>query len=187
MRSAPGSSEREIPEGAPLSGLTIGKFVKHCEASMREWTPTEVLAGFAKAAELVGHKGTTVEENTEGKKAVSADHFGSVAFGERTHLSCHRDDDSFCCLVTLQCPVRDSCLHQMDDEIVAHFCFPECGVAVAMRPGDMTLFDPRVMHCTSSVVDETKQVHCVSLCLKTAVVGLNDNHIKLTKEQLFYV
>ena len=50
--------------------------------------------------------------------------------------------------------------------------------------GDMILFNARVLHCISSPVDEMKPVYCMSLYLKTAVIGKNDNSLELTQEQL---
>ena len=51
---------------------------------------------------------------------------------------------------------------------------------VAVRPGDLLLFDPLEPHCVSSWCKNDHVVVSVSVCLKTAVVGLNDNTISLT-------
>jgi hypothetical protein len=73
----------------------------------------------------------------------------------------------------------------MDAEISNYFAFPEEGISVALRPGDMLIFNPLYRHCLSSRSSgfEGKDVFCLSLYLKTAVVGGNDNG-KKTKGEL---
>ena len=60
-----------------------------------------------------------------------------------------------------------------DDKEVAYFCFPELGVAVPLRPEDALIFNPREPHCLSSCCRVEDEVVCMSLYLKSAVVGLN--------------
>ena len=49
------------------------------------------------------------------------------------------------------------------------------GVAVPMRPGDFLLFNARLPHCISSRCCADDDIMCISMFLKTAVVGGNDN------------
>ena len=81
----------------------------------------------------------------------------------------------------------DGAPYQMDDLILVYFCFPEYGVKVGLRQGDVLLFNPRVMHCVSSAVDESTEYYIISLYLKTKVVGKHDNSIPLTSGQLQYL
>ena len=75
--------------------------------------------------------------------------------------------------------------HLDNSEAVQHFCFPTCGFAVGLRPGDVLLFNPHVHHCLSakSLVCDNVEVHVTTFCVKTAHVGGNDNRVKLTNEQ----
>ena len=63
---------------------------------------------------------------------------------------------------------------------MSYFCFPLLGMAVSLRPGDILAFNPCGPHAVLSKYHDDDIVLCVSMYLKTAVVGLNDNSIKLT-------
>jgi ectoine hydroxylase-related dioxygenase (phytanoyl-CoA dioxygenase family) len=71
----------------------------------------------------------------------------------------------------------------MDAEVCNYFTFAEQGIAVALRPGDILLFNPMYHHCLSSRTSayETKDVFSLSMYLKTAIVGMNDNNLALTE------
>jgi hypothetical protein len=89
-------------------------------------------------------------------------------------LNSHTDDDSFYGVVTdldadpLKYP-------QMEDDNALYFTFPTLGLAIALRPGDILIFNPAVYHSVSSRRDPTKNIWCTSLYTKNAVVGGNDN------------
>jgi len=69
------------------------------------------------------------------------------------------------------------------DDIVVYFCFPTLGVAVPLRPGDYLLFNALIPHCVSSRCRHNDSIMCVSMYLKTAVIGMNNNALSLTKNQ----
>ena len=56
-------------------------------------------------------------------------------------------------------------------------------MAVALRPGDILAFNPCERHAVLSKCHDDGTVLCVSMYLKIAVVGLNDNSIKLTPRE----
>jgi hypothetical protein len=74
----------------------------------------------------------------------------------------------------------------MDAKVCNYFTFAEQGIAVALRPGDMLIFNPLYHHCLSSRTSlyETEDVFCLLLYLKTAVVGKNDNSLPLTETDI---
>ena len=74
-----------------------------------------------------------------------------------------------------------------NDGIIAYFCFPRLGIAVALHPGDGLIFNPSEPYAVSSRCDEKDDVYCVSMYLKAAVVSLNDNSIPLTNQQKYYL
>ena len=78
-------------------------------------------------------------------------------------------------------------MHQYstDDPIVVYFCFPTLGVAVPLRPGDFLLFNPRIPHCVSSRCRQADEVVSLSMYLKTAVVGMNNNGLPLDRKQSY--
>ena len=101
----------------------------------------------------------------------SARYYNGAGFGVNVFLRCHVDNDFTMSIVQVH---MDRC-YQDDDPIVCYFCFPRIGCAVALRPGDILMFNPQEPHCISSRCNSDDQVYCISCYLKTRVVGLNDN------------
>ena len=64
-------------------------------------------------------------------------------------------------------------------DILQYFCFPSVGTAIGLRNGDLLLFNPKIPHCVSSKATNEEDVVCTSFYLKTAIVGGNDNDIKM--------
>ena len=108
--------------------------------------------------------------------------WGSLACGRNYYLNSHTDDDFFYSLTTivsqygLELGRFDS--YRLDAEVTNYFTFAEQGIAVAVRPGDMLIFNPMYQHCLTSrtLHCQEKDVFCLSLYLKTAIVGGNNNH-----------
>ena len=105
--------------------------------------------------------------------------WSSIAFGWNTFLPAHTDDDFFWSATSV---ITDQ-QFQLNDEVHNFFCFPNHGVAVALRPGDILIFNPQVTHCVSSQ-KTSRDVICLSLYLKTAIVGKNDNSLQLTPKDI---
>jgi hypothetical protein len=106
--------------------------------------------------------------------------WGSLACGKNYYLNSHLDDDFFYSLSTITSSRglrQDIDRYSMDVEVCNYFSFPEQGIAIALRPGDMILFNPRYYHSLSSRTSSYRNhdVFCLSLYLKTAVVGQNNN------------
>ncbi len=102
-----------------------------------------------------------------------AKYFGAIAFGCNVFLRCHTDDDFTLSIAHVLLGGRQS--YHLDDSVVVYFGFPTLGVAVPMRPGDFLLFNARIPHCISSRCCVDDDIMCISMFLKTAVVGGNDN------------
>ncbi|KAI2495244.1 hypothetical protein MHU86_19298 [Fragilaria crotonensis] len=68
--------------------------------------------------------------------------------------------------------LQDIDRYSMDADVSNYFTFAEQGIAVALRPGDMLIFNPLYHHCLSSRTSafQSVDVFCLSLYLKTAVV-----------------
>ncbi len=72
--------------------------------------------------------------------------------------------------------------------IITHFCFPTLGVAVPLRPGDFLMFNgARIPHCISSGCKQSDHIMALTMYLKTAVVGMNNNDLDLTPAQTSFV
>ena len=106
--------------------------------------------------------------------------YSALVFGLNFHLSCH-GDEGFNYSIAFVLKEGHTCSQK--DTIVSYFSFPSLGIAVAMRPGDLIIFDPTLPHCISSRCNNDDRIYCISLYLKTRVVGLNNNKLDLTPSQ----
>ena len=98
------------------------------------------------------------------------------------HANSHIDDDAFYAIVTAHIL---NVKYDYRQDIVAYFCFPCHGVAVALRPGDVIMFNPRINHGLSSRCYLADNVITTGMYLKTATVGLNNNSVRPLQE--FYL
>jgi len=107
--------------------------------------------------------------------------FGGIAFGSNVFLRCHTDAD-FTMSIT-QVFLKGIPEYHLKDDVIAYFCFPTLGVAVPLRPGDYFMFNALIPHCISSRCNLKDEVMCTSVYLKTAIVGMHNNNLKLTPQQ----
>ena len=105
---------------------------------------------------------------------ISSKYYAGMAAGVNSCLNCHPDKDFCTSAVTVH--TRET--YTENHKVVAYFCFPLIGLAVPLRPGDTLFFNPREYHCISSRCDNKDDIYCVSLYLKSACVGLNNNLLK---------
>jgi hypothetical protein len=98
----------------------------------------------------------------------------------------HVDDDAFLTAITVSYVPQHSLhkkyfysknLHELP--IACYMCFPEVGVAVGLRPGDVLYFNPMYYHCVSGRTKHytDKKVYVTSFYMKAMQLGLNDNSI----------
>ena len=113
----------------------------------------------------------------------TAKYFGAMAFGRNVFARCHTDDD-FTMSVT-QVYLKGVDRYGISDRVIAYFCFPTLGIAIPMRPGDYVLFDATIPHCVSSRCHAGDNVMGVSFYLKSLVVGMNNNSITLSRDQIY--
>ena len=97
--------------------------------------------------------------------------YGAISSGQNVFLSSHMDEDFFYAVVTVQAEKRDGSLYSMSDGICYYFVFAKYGVAVALCPGDVLLFNPLAYHSVTTLVNPQNEVWCCSLYLKMGVVA----------------
>jgi hypothetical protein len=73
--------------------------------------------------------------------------------------------------------------YELSDNVVLYFCFPTLGVTVPLTPGDFLIFNALIPHCVSSRCRQVDQVMVISMYLKSAVVGMNNNDLPLESKQ----
>ena len=113
----------------------------------------------------------------------------SLAIGLNYYLNSHTDQDFFYSLVTIASAhglEENIDRYNMQAKVCNYFTFAEQGIAVVLRPRDMLLCNPLYQHCLSSHTSfyANEDVFCLSLYLKTAIVGKNDITLPLTKSEM---
>ncbi len=161
----------------PVHWSRIMGMVQWAETVFESAVDRKVLQHICDAKRVVNFKTMSSPNFGSGFPIPAAKYFGGVAFGKNVFLRAHSDDD-FTFSVSLVLPKGLNC-YRVDDDPIAHFCYPTEGIAIPMRPGDLLLFNSRIPHCISSRTKLTDDIMCISLFLKTAVVGLNNNSIPL--------
>ena len=107
--------------------------------------------------------------------------YSAIACGKNVYLPAHIDDDFSYSVVTI---LSNKESYKLDDDIAAYFCFPTLGIAVPLRPGDALIFNPREPHCVSSRCNSSDDIICISVYLKSSIVGGNDNYTNLLSSDL---
>ncbi len=148
------------------------------EKVMSSFIPTVELRRVNMAKQLLDYK--TMTATNGGDVVLESKIFNAISYTKNAHLSCHTDMDFTQSVITCY---KDGHACDIDDDIVAYFCFPRIGMAVAMRPGDILVFNPREHHSVSSRCTHEHDIYFTAMYLKSAVVSLNDNTIPLTSEQ----
>ena len=156
----------------PSHWNNIVDYVKKVETVLKEYVSTDEIRRLDHGRKLVGYKTMCPMPGLE--PSLPPQIFWGVAIGEDVHLPCHTDVDFSYSVVAVH---MDGCSYLYKDRIVAFFCFPRWGMAVALRCGDVLIFNPLEPHAISSRCRNDEKVYVVSIYLKTAVVGLNDNNI----------
>ena len=73
-------------------------------------------------------------------------------------------------------------------DVVTHFCIPFYGVSIALRDGDLLIFNPQIHHCAAhQEIGLNSDIILCSHYLKSLLVGGNNNDVELSEEQKDYV
>jgi hypothetical protein len=77
------------------------------------------------------------------------------------------DNDFFYSILTTSAHARreDVDQYKVDADVSNYFVFTEQGVIMALKPGDMLIFNPKYHHCLSSHTYAYKNEHVFSLLL----------------------
>ena len=181
-RNGPGIGTSANVEGMETrSWNTVVDYVIRCESLFTKWIDSNVLRAIRHAKDVVKFSSLHRQASCDWAPASI---FGSIAFGRNVYLNSHTDQDYTYSIVTVHRPLPDGASnYTVDDDVICYFVFPRYGMAVPLRPGDILIFNPQEYHSVSSRVSNEDDVYCMSLYLKSAVVGLSDNKKPLTEEQ----
>ena len=156
----------------------IVEVTRRAETAFCSFANTEDIQHIERASELIQFQ--TMRAKTSKTEEIFINTYQGIAFGENVFLECHTDHDF----------ARSTVMVQMNnhqcgpkDRVVAYICFPRLGIAVALRLGDLLTCNVLEPHAISSRCHKNDKLLCVSMYLKTAVVGLNNNDVELTEKQ----
>ncbi len=166
----------------------------------KKYVPTKILSAFHKAGREVGFNGFEVDGVPMKNKAKNATEKGKKVRGHKTKksrprvclfptlalsksvaLTMHNDEDVFFSVAAVYAEDDwNNCTKRLKKncEVLKYFTFG-CGISVAMRTGDMLLFNPQEQHCISTNTEACgeKGVFTTSHYCKANLFGLNDNDI----------
>lgn len=158
----------------------VDTFVASIEHLFCAYVSNEEINIVTKAIELVDAPTLTMPPSKSNPNPKKAKVYGAMAVGINVILATHTDKDYAHSAVSVLC--RSEC-HRNEERILAYFAFPALGIAIPLKVGDVLFFNPNEPHCITSRVSETDHIYIVSLYLKSATIGLNDNSIPLTDDQ----
>ena len=104
--------------------------------------------------------------------------WAAISAASNCHSAAHTDHDFFASILQVVADTEEL-EYKLESDVITHFCFPTHGLTVALRNGDMLLFNPLIPHCCAKQEKKCENVNVFvnSFYLKTNVVGLNDNRI----------
>jgi hypothetical protein len=176
-RAKTGLFERKPREVGDRNWHTVQALWNQVEHAILPWVESRWLWGLAQINSLGSWNQATFAANRSQPRI-----WGSLAMAKNHYLNSHVDVDFFLSVINIQATSLLGNDYSLDEPITQYFVFPEFGLSVALRPGDILLFNPLYYHSISSRAEASlkNDSYCLSYYLKTAVVGGNDNSLKLT-------
>jgi hypothetical protein len=159
----------------------LSKMMKRMQFLANSWLPFGLIT-ILEDVKSICQDNASFDMTDNGLKEI----WSSMATSYNYISPAHIDKDAFlgCLTVTFVPAVKEENVNygkysEKEYPVALYFCFPEHGVAVALRPGDVMFFNPREYHCVSQRTNEYKdeQVFVTSFYLKAAQVSLNNNSI----------
>jgi hypothetical protein len=153
--------------------------MKRAETSFRAFADHCVVSHLHHAKNLVPFK--TFSSTREKSSNFLSCFYGGIAFGTNVFLHCHKDANFTKSISQIFLKGRHE--YQVNDDVIAYFCFPTLGVSVPLCPGDYFMFNTLIPHCISSRCNMEDAIMCTSVYLKTAFVGMHNNDLKVKHKQ----
>jgi hypothetical protein len=148
------------------------KLMRHAEYCFEAIADNEVISHLYPAKQVVPFKTMTMPFSSH-KSTLK--YYGGLAFGCNVFLRCHTDNDYTMSMAQIHLKGKNE--YKIEDNVVVYFCFPTLGVAAPLQPGGFLLFNALIPHCVSSRCRQAEEILCISMYLKTSVVGMNNNQL----------
>ena len=139
------------------------KLVRRVEHCQEKFLPPHVRAVMRSVKTMTDNPGLKLQDGSSTK-------WPAMVVGRNVFLNAHSDRD-FVWSLTM---IVAGAIPTMDDAVVCYFVFPTLGLAVALRNGDMLLFNPKLTHCVSSRRDHTKNAFCLSFYMDPMLAGAEE-------------
>ncbi len=111
--------------------------------------------------------------------------YGRIAYGCNVFLHCHTNADFTMSISQVFLKGRNR--YKIDDEVVVYFCFPTLGMAVPTQLSDFLLFNSLIPHRILSWCKLDDNIMCVSMYLKSAAVGMNNNSLSTSEQEVLAI
>jgi hypothetical protein len=147
----------------PSAHKEFSRILRNIEHRVVRWIDTMDLKFLEESKRISGYTGFKFYGGDSSKI------WPSLACARNTYLPLHTDEDYFLGAVSVYCRRKTKNI------VLQYFCFPTLGISVAMKNGDLLLFNPRVPHCISSPTSCIHDSFSVSAYLKSIIVSGNSN------------
>ena len=147
----------------PAAHKEFSRILRTIEHRVVRWIDTIDLKFLSESKRISGYTGFQFYGGQSSKI------WPSLACARNTYLPLHTDEDYFLGAVSVYCRAKTKNI------VLQYFCFPTLGISVAMKNGDLLLFNPRVPHCISSPTSCIQDSFSLSAYLKSIIVSGNSN------------
>ncbi|CAB9500930.1 expressed unknown protein [Seminavis robusta] len=147
---------------------SISRLIRMTEAVAKGWIDYEALVALGVMKDLADVEGMPLHDGKKSKLCAA------FAMGKNCYLNAHTDVDAFLS-INMAIPKDLSDDVWKDGAILNYWCFPALGFCIPLRCRDILIFNPLESHCISSRCNDQRDEYNVTMYLKTAVVGGNDN------------
>jgi hypothetical protein len=171
--------------------IVMNQFFRRAELFAKKYLPYGMVHCMKECKEMCNDNWRYEQLNkTETKPLLT---WSSIATSCNYISPAHTDEDAFMSTLFVshykkKGNIGENAQYELNQNIALYFCFPTAGVAVALRPGDVLLFNPIYYHCCSQKCEfyKTEDVFLTSLYMKNKQISNNDNKIGLTSKTEWY-
>ena len=133
--------------------------------------PASLLKAIEQAKKALNTTGISTKDGS-----AKARIYDSTAGTTNGYLHIHTDEDAWYSIITIL-PCDEIKEYTIDSPVVAYFVMPRYDISLAMRVGDVIIFNAKEWHALSSRVNEKCEYQTVAMHVKSKVMGKNDNSI----------
>ena len=156
---------------------TLHKLINFIEDKCEKYLPRDILKGISQVKDKFNYPRFPIIKDSQYQSNNCYQQtkiYTSLALARDYYSAAHIDEDFFLsAMISLNDDDKEI---KFDGQIITHFCFPECGYAVALRDGDCLIFNPKILHCCAHQETlDNGSVLCSSVYLKSNIIGGNDN------------